>query len=187
MIETCLWSNGTPEQPALPPELHWWQVRPIGGSQLPMEKHSTFLLPNLTPVHWMMPTQMFSIASLLAWKSFCVEDSSSQLSFLFLGCAGQGWHLVPIVLSLNPYNNHLSHGFTWGLGRRLRVRSTGCSSRELRFGSQHPHGSLQPFAARVTGDPMPPSGLSEYCIHVIHKHTCRETTHTHKKLKNYLN
>uniref|UniRef100_A0A8C6QTS0 Collagen, type V, alpha 3 n=1 Tax=Nannospalax galili TaxID=1026970 RepID=A0A8C6QTS0_NANGA len=42
--------------------------------------------------------------------------------------------------------------------------STGCSCREPRFDSQHPHGSQQPTVDPVPGDPMPSSDLLPQCM-----------------------
>lgn len=35
------------------------------------------------------------------------------------------------------------------------------------------------FTTLVLGDPASSSGLCEYCMHTVHKHACRQSTHIH--------
>jgi hypothetical protein len=48
--------------------------------------------------------------------------------------------------------------FGWGWRDGLKVKSSGCSSRELSFSSQHPHSGSQPYVTPALGDNAP-SGL----------------------------
>ena len=52
------------------------------------------------------------------------------------------------------------------------VKSTGCSSRGPGSNSQHPHGSS------LTPTPSDPPLTSN--THILHKLTCRQSTHTDK-------
>jgi hypothetical protein len=54
------------------------------------------------------------------------------------------------------------------------TRQVSHTSRRRRFKSQHPQGSSQKSGTTVPGDPKPSSDLSMHCIHVGHKHTCRQ-------------
>lgn len=56
----------------------------------------------------------------------------------------------------------------WGgcLERCPAVKSFGCSSRESRFGSQHPQLSLTLASMYL----MPSSGFSGYCTHIVLRH-----------------
>ena len=72
-------------------------------------------------------------------------------------------------------------GEFWRVG--LADKRTGCSSREPGVNSQGPNGSLQTF---VIPHPRPrefdalfwPPRAS--CMHVVHRHTGRQNTNTHK-------
>lgn len=47
----------------------------------------------------------------------------------------------------------------------MAVKSTGCFYKGSEFGSQHPHGSLQPPVIPSPEDPMPPFGLHRCQTH----------------------
>lgn len=69
----------------------------------------------------------------------------------------------------------------WSL-LRDHPKSTGSSSREPEFSSQHPNSSAQTSVIPVPDDPTPSPGLHRYCAHV-YRHICRQkwqNTHTHK-------
>lgn len=54
-----------------------------------------------------------------------------------------------------------------------------------RFNFQHPQGSLQRLVIPVAGDLMSFHGFFRLCIHVLPRHTCRQTT-THKIISTVL-
>ena len=58
------------------------------------------------------------------------------------------------------------------------VKNTDCFSRGPGFNSQHPHGNPQLSVTPVPAYLTTLSGLHEYCIHVVHRHTCRQNTDT---------
>jgi hypothetical protein len=59
------------------------------------------------------------------------------------------------------------------------VKSTGCSSREHGFDSQYPCCCSWLSVAPVPRDLMSSSGL----LSMVHRHTCRQNTSTHKTIK----
>lgn len=66
------------------------------------------------------------------------------------------------------------------------IKNIGCSSRELRFKSCHPHSSLHLSVTPFPGDWTPSSGL--HSTHVVCRYMHRQSTYTHlKKLKISIN
>lgn len=51
-----------------------------------------------------------------------------------------------------------------------------------RLDSQLPQGGSQLSVSLVPGDPMCSGPLGQNCMHTVHKHTCRFSTHIHKEL-----
>lgn len=47
------------------------------------------------------------------------------------------------------------------------------------FYSQQPHESQQSLVTPVPKDPKPSSVLHRYSTHAMHRHMCRQNTHTH--------
>jgi len=70
----------------------------------------------------------------------------------------------------------------WGWRGGLVVKSTCCSCRALRLGSQHSHGSSEPSVTPVPGNPMPFSELKN-------GHTCKKKAfiHTNKQTNKQTN
>jgi hypothetical protein len=48
--------------------------------------------------------------------------------------------------------------------------------------SQHPHNSSQLSVPPVPGDQKPSSDLHRYQAYAVHRHTCKQNIHTHKKI-----
>lgn len=46
--------------------------------------------------------------------------------------------------------------------------------------AQHPHDNSQAPITRVPRDLMPSSGTHGHCMHVVHRHTCRQNIYTLK-------
>lgn len=66
------------------------------------------------------------------------------------------------------------------------IKNIGCSFRELRFKTHHPHSSLHLSVTPFPGDRTPSSGLRS--IHVVCRYMCGQSTYTHlKKLKISIN
>jgi hypothetical protein len=61
--------------------------------------------------------------------------------------------------------------------RTSELKSTFCSSRGPRFSSQHPHSGSQPSNYRSNAIFWP---LWAPDMHMVHIHTCKQNTHTHK-------
>ena len=59
------------------------------------------------------------------------------------------------------------------------VKSAGCSCKEPRFNSQHPHGGSQPSITPAPGDLMLSSGLCGHCMHMYLSIYTVTYTHTH--------
>lgn len=60
------------------------------------------------------------------------------------------------------------------------VKTTGCSYRGLRFGSQHPHNIVQPFIILVPGALTPSSGLLRHQVFMWYTNINAGKTHTNK-------
>lgn len=69
---------------------------------------------------------------------------------------------------------------SWGWRNGSVVKSPGCSCRGPGFNYQHPHGAAQLSEIPVPWDPMSSSSLNGHCMHMVHRHTCRQNTYTHK-------
>ena len=54
----------------------------------------------------------------------------------------------------------------------------GCSSKGSWLSSQHSQGSSQPHVLLVPVHSISSSGF--LCIHIVHRHTCKQSAHTHK-------
>lgn len=52
------------------------------------------------------------------------------------------------------------------------IKPTFCSCRGPELSTQHPHGSSQSIGG---GSLVPSTGLSGYCMHMVHIHLCRQT------------
>lgn len=63
------------------------------------------------------------------------------------------------------------------------VKVTGCSSGGPRFDPQYPRGSSQWSVTLVRKDPIPSFGLCGHCMHLVHRCTCSQSTHTYKNKK----
>ena len=69
---------------------------------------------------------------------------------------------------------------SWGWREGSVVKSTG-SCPGPRFNSQHPHDGSQLPVTPVPGDPMSSSGFCEHCMHMLHRHTCRQSNRMQNK------
>jgi hypothetical protein len=56
-----------------------------------------------------------------------------------------------------------------------QLKNIGCSSRGLRFDSQHPHGGSQPSITLVSDDLVSSFGLCEKYKNMVHRHTQQGT------------
>lgn len=66
-----------------------------------------------------------------------------------------------------------------GQREMARVKSTCCSDRGPRFGSQPPHGGLQPSKIPVPGDLTPSSHFWGHQTHMLHIYSHGQNTPTH--------
>lgn len=72
---------------------------------------------------------------------------------------------------------------TWGSRDGLVGESTGSSSRDPKFGSQHPHGSSKPCVTPVPGDTKCSSGFCAHQAHMWYVDIYKQNTHIHKSIK----
>lgn len=62
----------------------------------------------------------------------------------------------------------------------LPLKNTCCCYRGPGVDAQNLHCGSQPSIMPVPGDLAPPSGCTGHYAHVMHRHICSQTTHTHK-------
>lgn len=97
---------------------------------------------------------------------------------------------VSVILSKCPQvvdqmHNHREtdfKNFFSGAGKNdSRIKRTGSSLRRSDLDSQHLLGGncgSQQSVALVPEDPMPSPSLLHHCAHIVHRKTCRQSTHT---------
>lgn len=74
---------------------------------------------------------------------------------------------------LKPFSKDIKRG-----GQVAQWLKLSCSCRRPRFGSQHPHGSLQPCVSAVPEDLVFSSGLRKAAgTHTVHIHTCGQSAY----------
>lgn len=91
-------------------------------------------------------------------------------------CDNSLGHQFQVSLSYRDHNKKKE------IGLEPAQRLGELSSRGCEFGSQHPHGGSQLYEVPVSGDPVPSCVLHTHLVHVHvgHRYTCRQDTHTHE-------